>query len=236
MIKLKYPLKFVGITQDYKTTHLANDLGWNNNYGGKNCDLYACGDGIVTSIRDGRNNSMTYGDSGNYVTIKYSDGYETRTCHMLKGSIKVKKGDKVTSSTIIGKMGNSGYCMKNKANHVHFIVWKNGVRVNPRKHVYVYDDNIVAKSNEYELLYYTGEEEKSPAPVDNKKYIQINARSGVWCRKGIGFKYSKYKAIPCGTKCELVKKNVGTANGYKWDKIIYNGVTVYLPNNWNKYL
>ena len=236
MIKLKYPLKFVGITQDYKTTHLANDLGWNNNYGGKNCDLYACGDGIVTSIRDGRNNSMTYGDSGNYVTIKYSDGYETRTCHMLKGSIKVKKGDKVTSSTIIGKMGNSGYCMKNKANHVHFIVWKNGVRVNPRKHVYVYDDNVVAKSNEYELLYYTGEEEKSPAPVDNKKYIQINARSGVWCRKGIGFKYSKYKAIPCGTKCELVEKNVGTANGYKWDKIIYNGVTVYLPNNWNKYL
>lgn len=236
MIKLKYPLKFVGITQDYKTTHLANDLGWNNNCGGKNCDLYACGDGIVTSIRDGRNNSMTYGDSGNYVTIKYSDGYETRTCHMLKGSIKVKKGDKVTSSTIIGKMGNSGYCMKNKANHVHFIVWKNGVRVNPRKHVYVYDDNVVAKSNEYELLYYTGEEEKSPAPVDNKKYIQINARSGVWCRKGIGFKYSKYKAIPCGTKCELVEKNVGTANGYKWDKIIYNGVTVYLPNNWNKYL
>lgn len=236
MIKLKYPLKFVGITQDYKTTHLANDLGWNNNYGGKNCDLYACGDGIVTSIRDGRNNSMTYGDSGNYVTIKYSDGYETRTCHMLKGSIKVKKGDKVTSSTIIGKMGNSGYCMKNKANHVHFIVWKNGIRVNPRKHVYVYDDNVVAKSNEYELLYYTGDEEKTTTPVDNKKYIQINAKSGVWCRKGIGFKYSKYKAIPCGIKCELISKDVGTANGYKWDKIIYNGVTVYLPNNWNKYL
>lgn len=232
MIKLKYPLKFVGITQDYKTTHLANDLGWNNGYGGKNCDLYACGDGIVTSIRDGRNNSMTYGDSGNYVTIKYSDGYETRTCHMLKGSIKVKKGDKVTSSTIIGKMGNSGYCMKNKANHVHFIVWQNGVRVNPRKHVYVYDDNVVAKSNEYELLYYHGEEESK----EDKKYIQITAKSGVWCRKGIGFKYSKYKAIPWGTKCELVEKNVGTANGYKWDKIIYNGVTVYLPNNWNKYL
>lgn len=232
MIKLKYPLKFVGITQDYKTTHLANDLGWNNGYGGKNCDLYACGDGVVTSIRDGRNNSMTYGDSGNYVTIKYSDGYETRTCHMLKGSIKVKKGDKVTSSTIIGKMGNSGYCMKNKANHVHFIVWKNGVRVNPRKHVYVYDDNVVAKSNEYTLLYYHGEEE----PKEDKKYIQITAKSGVWCRKGIGFNYSKYKVIPYNTKCELIEKNTGTSNGYKWDKIIYNGVTLYLPNNWNKYL
>ena len=37
-------------------------------------------------------------------------------------------------------------------------------------------------------------------------------------------------------KCELVENNFGIANGCKWDKIIYNGVTVYLPNSWNKYL
>ena len=231
MIKLKYPLKFVGITQDFKLTHRALDMAWNVKYGGKNADIYACGDGVVTSIRDGRNNSMINGNSGNYVTIKYADGYETRTCHMLKGSITVKKGDKVTKDTLIGKMGNSGYCGRNKAYHLHFIVWKNGVRVNPRKHVYVYDDNVVAKSNEYKLLYYHGEE-----PIEEKKYIKINARSGVWCRKGIGFKYPKYKAIPYGTKCELLEKNAGTSNGYKWDKIIYNNEVVYLPNKWNIYL
>ena len=45
-MKLKYPTKFVGITQDYKATHQAIDLGWNNNYGGKNCDIFACGDGV----------------------------------------------------------------------------------------------------------------------------------------------------------------------------------------------
>ena len=33
MIKLKYPLKFVGITQDFKPTHLATDLAWNVKYG-----------------------------------------------------------------------------------------------------------------------------------------------------------------------------------------------------------
>lgn len=229
MIKLKYPLKFVGITQDFKTTHRALDMAWNNTYGGRNADIYACGDGIVTSIRDGRNNSMFNGDSGNYVTIKYADGYETRTCHMLKGSITVKKGDKVNTNTIIGKMGNSGYCGRNRAYHLHFIVWKNGFRVNPRKHVYVYDDNVVAKSNEYELLYYHGE-------FEEKKYIKINARSGVWCRKGIGFKYPKYKVIPYGTKCELLEENAGTSNGYKWDKIIYKNEAVYLPNKWNIYL
>ena len=231
MVKLKYPLKFVGVTQDFKPTHLALDMAWNAKYGGKNADIYACGDGVVESIRDGRNNSMINGDSGNYVTIKYADGYETRTCHMLKGSITVKKGDKVTKDTLIGKMGNSGYCGRNKAYHLHFIVWKNGVRVNPRKHVYVYDDNIVAKSNEYKLLYYHGEE-----PIKEKKYIKINARSGVWCRKGIGFKYPKYKVIPYRTKCELLEKNAGTSNGYKWDKIIYNNEVVYLPNKWNIYL
>ena len=69
-----------------------------------------------------------------------------------------------------------------------------------------------------------------------KKYEVINTTSGVWCRKGMGFNYAKYKVIPYNTKLEIVKKDYGTANGYKWDKVIYNGVTVYLPNKWSKYL
>ena len=72
--------------------------------------------------------------------------------------------------------------------------------------------------------------------VSKKKYIEISTTWGVWCRKGIGFNYAKYKVIPYKTKCQLIKKDAGTANGYKWDEVIYNGVTVYLPNNWNKYL
>lgn len=71
---------------------------------------------------------------------------------------------------------------------------------------------------------------------ETKKYIKINTSGGVWCRKGIGFKYAKYKIIPNNTKCELKTKNAGSSNGYKWDKVIYNGVTVYLPNKWNLYL
>ena len=71
----------------------------------------------------------------------------------------------------------------------------------------------------------------------SKKYIQINTGPGVWCRTGgYGFKFSKYKVIPNGTKCELLGKNVGYANGYNWDKVIYNGREVFLPNAWNKYL
>lgn len=72
-----------------------------------------------------------------------------------------------------------------------------------------------------------------PKP-SSKKYIQVNAKSGVWARKGVGFKYKKYKIIPNLTICELLKKNVGSSDGYKWDKVIYNGEVVYMPNKWNK--
>ena len=76
--------------------------------------------------------------------------------------------------------------------------------------------------------------ELAKGKTSTKKYIKLS--SGVWCRKGVGFKYKKYKVIPKNTKCELLGKNVGTSNGYKWDKIKYNNETVYLPNNWNVYL
>lgn len=72
-----------------------------------------------------------------------------------------------------------------------------------------------------------------PKP-QTKKYIQVVTNSGVWCRKGIGFKYDKYKLIPNLTICELLLKNAGKANGYNWDKVIYKGEVVYLPNKWNK--
>jgi len=74
-----------------------------------------------------------------------------------------------------------------------------------------------------------------PKEQPTTKYIQLTAN--VWCRlKGYGFKYAKYKVIPKNTKCELITKNIGSANGYKWDKVKWNGTVVYLPNNWNKYL
>ena len=73
--------------------------------------------------------------------------------------------------------------------------------------------------------------------VTSNAYIQINVKDGVWCRTGgYGFNYPKYKVIPYQTKCELLAKNVGYANGYNWDKVKYDGKIVFLPNKWNKYL
>lgn len=221
-MKLKYPLNYIAITTSYKATHKAIDLGWSSKDGGKNAPVYACGEGFVTSIRDGRDNSMTPTDSGNYVTIKYND-YESRVCHLLKGSINVNVGNEVTPDTIIGKMGNSGYCGVKRGNHVHFILWKNGKRVNPIKHVYVYQNQKVCASTKREFpnLLYNDSDKKY-------KYIEITAKSGLWCRKGIGFSYPKYKAIPYGMKCKLIEKNSGYSNGYEWWKIEYAKEEVYV--------
>lgn len=84
--------------------------------------------------------------------------------------------------------------------------------------------------------------QKINIPTSNKpttkKYIQINALGGVWCRKSVGG--GIYKIVPNKTKCELLEKNVGTriilGVKYSFDKIEYKGEIVYIPNKWNTYI
>ena len=73
-------------------------------------------------------------------------------------------------------------------------------------------------------------------PEKKEHYIIVNAKSGVWTRLGgYGLDKPKYKCVPYKTKCVLLQKDVGTANGYNWDKIIYQGKECYIPNKWNLY-
>ena len=81
---------------------------------------------------------------------------------------------------------------------------------------------------------YVGQELVIPEP--REKYTIINAKSGVWSRlNGYGLDKPKYKVIPYKTKCVLLQKDVGTKDGYNWDKIIYEGKECYLPNKWSLY-
>ena len=208
------------ITKHFGGSHKGVDLGWSGNE--KNNYVHANCKGVVIEIVDGKNrNIFATGASswGNYVLIKHPNGMYTRYAHLIKYTIPVKVGQEVDENTIIGTMGTSGVTY---GRHLHFEVatgYSSATRINPEPYL-------------SKAVY----EEQIPAQVDNKKYIQISANSGVWCRKGIGFKYAKYKVIPNGTKCELLTRNAGSSNGYKWDKCIYNGRIVFLPNNWNIYL
>lgn len=63
---------------------------------------------------------------GNYVKIKHSGGITTSYLHLSK--ILVKKGETVKVGQKIGQVGSTGY---STGNHLHFLVAKNGVNLNP---------------------------------------------------------------------------------------------------------
>ncbi len=55
--------------------------------------------------------------SGNYAIIKHAPNEYSFYAHIKNGSLKMKKGDKVTQGQVIGKLGNSG---NSSGPHLHF--------------------------------------------------------------------------------------------------------------------
>lgn len=85
--------------------------------------LYAMCDGVVTY--QGFDNSWGY-----YVSVQPNgfDRIRFILCHMVKGSIKVKKGDKVSRTTVLGTMGTTG---NSTGVHVHVECRIDNVSVDP---------------------------------------------------------------------------------------------------------
>ncbi len=88
---------------------------WTN--GHKGVDI--TGDEILYSVCEGEVTYQGYDKSwGYYVSVK-PNGFERIRfiqCHMVKGSVKVKKGDKVSRTTVLGTMGSTG---NSTGVHVH---------------------------------------------------------------------------------------------------------------------
>lgn len=82
----------------------------------ENPDLYSCSeDGEVTYVY--KDATGTTPALGNQVQIyDKRTGLYFRYCHMLYGSVNLNVGDKVTTSTIVGKMGNTG---NSTGTHLH---------------------------------------------------------------------------------------------------------------------
>lgn len=60
---------------------------------------------------------------GNYVYIEHDNGFRSRYQHMKKGSVTVKKGDKVKAGQVIGYIGNTG---NSSGRHLHFDISTTG--------------------------------------------------------------------------------------------------------------
>lgn len=144
MIKLIFPCDYIGITQGYKTSHKAIDLGWSNSYGGPRHNILAPYDGVVTYVKNNvKTRSTTTKSYGNYIKINHGDGITTLVAHLEYNSIKVKVGDKVKKGDVLGIMGNTGYSF---GRHCHYEVIINGSKVNPLKYTYYTSKQVVGKN------------------------------------------------------------------------------------------
>ena len=125
-------------TKDYK--HLAVDVV---KTGHKLDYIIAHSGGTVIFCQDNLGylpNSKGNASYGNCVKIDHGNGYATLYAHMKKGLL-VKNGQKVKKSQRLGYMSDSG---NTKGSHLHFEVWRNGVRINPTNYL---DSDLIIKDD-----------------------------------------------------------------------------------------
>jgi len=100
-------------------------------------DILAAAPGLVEAIRDGMKDisfravapkSVAKRECGNGVLLDHGNGWTTQYCHMRRGSVAVKRGQRVTAGQPLGKVGLSG---KTTFPHVHFQTKHNGKVVDP---------------------------------------------------------------------------------------------------------
>ncbi|WP_339109301.1 M23 family metallopeptidase [Thioclava sp. GXIMD4216] len=101
----------------------------------KTIAVYAALDGTVRATRDGEPDSafadgasVKDKECGNGVIIDHASGWQTQYCHLKNGSILVQPGQKVTTGTTLGEIGQSGLAA---FPHVHFEIRHNGQSLDP---------------------------------------------------------------------------------------------------------
>lgn len=99
--------------------------------------VLAAAPGVVAATRDGvEDTPVTSGnraqiagrECGNAVRIDHGQGWQTLYCHMKRGSIAVRQGDRVETGDVLGKVGLSGLT---NAPHLHLGVLHEGRIVDP---------------------------------------------------------------------------------------------------------
>ena len=80
------------------------------------------------SVRERGTAAVANEECGNGIVIDHGHGWETQYCHLAKGSVRVKPGQRVRNATPIGLIGLSG---DTEFPHVHLTVRKDGRAVDP---------------------------------------------------------------------------------------------------------
>ena len=99
--------------------------------------VLAAAPGIVLRTRDGepdfalveRGPEAVRGrQCGNGVLLLHADGLETQYCHLRRGSIMVREGDRLPAGALLGYVGMSG---ESSFPHLHFTVRRDGRALDP---------------------------------------------------------------------------------------------------------
>jgi hypothetical protein len=101
-----------------------------------NVTVRAAAAGTVLGVRDGepdnrmdRETAFTEGkECGNGVRIDHGGGWATQYCHLKRGSIAVRAGQRIAAGAPLGAIGNSG---ASETPHLHFQLEKDGTVLDP---------------------------------------------------------------------------------------------------------
>ena len=149
------------VSGDFQVTATYGQKGkyWANGHQGvdivcSNKTIYATCDGTVRVVAYDANGW------GQYVSIGDANNKRHLFCHLVKGSVKVKVGQKVNRNTVIGTMGTTG---NSTGIHLHYQINNtNGSSVNPCSHLGIPNVKGSYNSANYQLKgdddYMTGEQ------------------------------------------------------------------------------
>jgi murein DD-endopeptidase MepM/ murein hydrolase activator NlpD len=89
---------------------------------GAGTPVVAAGDGVV--VEAGYN-----GGYGNWVKLRHSGGWETAYAHLSRYGRGVRRGMRIAQGQVVGYVGSTG---RSTGPHLHYEIWRNGARINPK--------------------------------------------------------------------------------------------------------
>ncbi|MBQ8892907.1 MAG: peptidoglycan DD-metalloendopeptidase family protein [Clostridia bacterium] len=136
----------------------------------ENKNVYATCDGTVRTV------SYDANGWGYYVSIGDANGYRHIFCHLKEGSIKVKKGDRVDRSTVIGTMGATGNVT---GVHLHYQLQKGETVVDPTTHLGIPNRIGTYHSDQYQIKSGAKFKDDAAIPAWAKEAVEKVAAKGL---------------------------------------------------------
>lgn len=189
----------------WKTYHKGLDIVANNK------TIYATCDGTVRVV------SYDAGGWGQYVSIGDAKGNKHIFCHLVRGSVKVKPGQKVTRTTVLGTMGATGNVT---GVHLHYQINNSADKdINPCDYLGVPNAKGLYNSNDFHI--------DTVKPYSDDAKIAVWAKDSVYSlkKKGImvGDDQGNFNPTKSITRQEMavMVANLCKAEGYSFNTSTY---------------